>query len=190
MKRSLKIAIYTVITLLIILIYLNPNTPSFKNYAHNLYDPAYTIYKREANYFLFSIYLKQNKDETKRYYGFAGNFFESNDNLLAKKDGVIVPLDSVTALKDPEKSIGDSILDYGPNAHTWMDDLGVYLDKNPNADAAELYKRFPHLDHNEKKIILGAAYNGAKKEKGMTEYKLRSLFPELFRDELYYQLNK
>jgi hypothetical protein len=188
-SKVLKIVLYTLGGFIIILIYLNPNTASFKNYARNFGDPSYIIYKRTANYFLFSIYLKQNYQEIDKYYGVAGNFFKVENNITSHKSGILK--DSVIAIADSAtRETADTILYYGLNAHTWMENLGAYLNKNPNASDEDLYERFPHLDHNEKKIIEEVRYDQAKKEKGMSEYKLRSLFPELFRDELYYQLNK
>jgi hypothetical protein len=150
MKKGLKIAAFIFVGIIIILIFLNPNTASFKNYAHNFGDNPHTTYKRIANYFLFSKYVKQEYEDVKEYYGFAGNFFKVEQKTQPME--VIVQSDSVT------KIVADTILDYGPNAHVWMDDLGAYFNKNPNASDEELYKRFPHLDYNERKLIEGVWY--------------------------------
>jgi hypothetical protein len=190
MKKGLKIVSFILVGLVIILVFLNPNTASFKNYARNFGDPEYIIYKKTANYFLFSIYIKQNYREIEKYYGVAGNFFKVENNTDDTQTAGIVSKDSVTAVADSAKKELTDTLDYGPNAHIWMDDLGAYFNQNPNATDEELYKKFPQLDHNEKRLMEGVSYDQAKKEKGMTDYKLQSLFPELFRDELYYQWHK
>src|SRR5450755_410236 len=166
MKKVLKIVFFTLIGLIVLLVLLNPNTASFKNYAHDLGDPHYTIYKREANYFLFSIYLKDAGDGIQKYYGFAGNFFRAADDeqrrmarerQLAKTDSVIVT------------PTIDTFLNYGPNAHIWMDSLGIYIAQNPKATDEEVFRKFPQLNNDEKRFEIALAYNFAKKTKKWTE---------------------
>ena len=83
---------WILISIIISLIFLNPSITAFRNYSKELDDPK-TIYKKETNFILFSIFKKEwisnqttiheyNSSElederiTKSYLGIFGNFFE------------------------------------------------------------------------------------------------------------------
>ena len=75
-----------VISIIALLLIFNPGLTAFKNYSSDITDARQTLYKREANYLLFSFYQKQwrgreGMDEdlteiyTENYIGILGNFY-------------------------------------------------------------------------------------------------------------------
>jgi hypothetical protein len=169
MKIMLRIALFVILGLILLTVFLNPNASSFKNYAHDLGDYPTTIYKREANYFIFSIYLKQTPDYTKKYYGFAGNFFLKEDN--EGRASITVP--GKPASIDPPVILG-------PNAHIWMDSVCAYLNKRPQASDSVVFKKFPQLRNDSRifNVVLAYCYG---KSKGMSDEEEKKLFPEAYK---------
>jgi len=76
MKKTLKFAILTLGAIIGILALLNPGPAAFKDYAKEVGNPNYQLYKRKANYIIFSIFTKHTPDLDKEYLGIAGNFFD------------------------------------------------------------------------------------------------------------------
>lgn len=169
MKRLLRIALIAILGLLSLAVILNPSTSSFKNYAHDLSDYPTTIYKREANFFIFSIYLKQTRDYAKEYYGAVGNFFEKDDTY----GNAFIGLPAKPAAIDTPVILG-------PNAHIWMDSVCTYLKKNAKTSDSEFFKRFPQLKNDSRifDIVLAYCYG---KNKGLSDEEEKKLFPEAYK---------
>ena len=70
-----------VISITALMLIFNPGLTAFKNYSIEITDTRQTLYKRKANYLLFSFYQKQWRDEdsaeinTESYIGILGNFY-------------------------------------------------------------------------------------------------------------------
>lgn len=82
-RKNIVPLILGIIALLLI---FNPGLTAFKNYSIELTDTRQTLYKREANYLLFSFYQKQSRGipdmgedaaviDTENYIGILGNFY-------------------------------------------------------------------------------------------------------------------
>jgi hypothetical protein len=82
-RKNIAILTLSVIALLLI---FNPGLTAFKNYSIEITDARQTLYKREANYLLFSFYQKQWRGRedmqedlaeiyTENYIGILGNFY-------------------------------------------------------------------------------------------------------------------
>lgn len=66
----------------------------------------------------------------------------------------------------------------GGGQPTWMDDLGAYLNKKPNASDEELFKQFPQLNKDSKRLDAAFSYVHAKSQ-GMTDEDAKKLYPDL-----------
>lgn len=169
MKKILRVALFAILGLSVLVVLLNPNLASFKNYAHDVGDYPTTIYKREANYFIFSVYIKQTRDYTKEYYGFVGNFFPREDNY------------SLASMTPPARPASmDPPLILGPNAHIWMDSVCTYLNKKPGASDSEFFKKFPQLKNDSRVFDVVLAYCDAK-SRGTSDEEKKKLFPEAYK---------
>lgn len=66
----------------------------------------------------------------------------------------------------------------GGGQPTWMDDLGAYLNKKPNATDEELFRQFPQLNKDSKRLDAAFSYVHAKSQ-GMTDEDAKKLYPDL-----------
>src|ERR1700744_4456986 len=60
----------------------------------------------------------------------------------------------------------------------WVNDLGDYLNKKPDASDEDLYKQFPQLGHDSKKLDAANSYLFAK-GKGTPDDQLEKMYPDL-----------
>lgn len=81
-----KYFLATSIILLAILVLTNPGPSSFANFAHRYDDKKHTTYRRVANHFVYSMYVKEYPEhdeddeiggdiQQESYIGFLGNFY-------------------------------------------------------------------------------------------------------------------
>jgi hypothetical protein len=91
--KPVKWILISLAIIVLLLIFLNPSTAEFRNYARNIGDPKGTFYKRQANYLIFSFYSKEwqdkgwsleqgsyTRDSSNQYLGIAGNFYGLKNN--------------------------------------------------------------------------------------------------------------
>ncbi|OFX36945.1 MAG: hypothetical protein A2X08_16800 [Bacteroidetes bacterium GWA2_32_17] len=98
MRNKKKLILIAIATILLVLIITNPTTSRFKEYLNSkgIKTESYTYYSylyddnqreerkirinitygRENNYFIFSFF---NWDNSKKYFGILGNFYELNE---------------------------------------------------------------------------------------------------------------
>lgn len=60
----------------------------------------------------------------------------------------------------------------------WADDLNGYLQKNPNASDAELFKRYPQLNGDSKRIYVAISY-GQARASGTSDADMAKMYPDL-----------
>lgn len=79
MRKVLKYMMWVAVVILVGMAILNPRPSEFKEYAKGYGNPNIFLYRRQTNYIIFSIYVKEREAFEERYLGIAGNFFALAD---------------------------------------------------------------------------------------------------------------
>jgi hypothetical protein len=82
MRKILRYSALSIFILLTFLVIFNPSPAAFKEFARGHENPNYYIYRRTANYLIYSIYLKEGPDINQKYLGIIGNFFTIADDEI------------------------------------------------------------------------------------------------------------